>query len=363
MVCNKEINFIAPINFLGYGYTGLNILKALGKLGYHTSLFPLGNIEADPSDIPYIKQALVNSKRYSKCAPSIRLCHAHDLTLHVGNGPHYGWPIFELTRFTEEEKHQLKAMDGIIVCSEWAKDIVLANVSQYAQVIPLGVDTTIFNEHVNTQHNSTTTVFFNCGKWEIRKGHDILVTAFNRAFKEEDDVKLVMNCYNPFLDQVANREWELKYTRSKLGKEGKVVVNNRRLNSQYELARLIGTVDCGVFPSKAEGWNLEVLEMMAMGKHVILTNYSAHTEFASSHNSYLIDILQTEPACDNIWFNKQGEWAYFGRDQLDQLIEYMRQVHKLKQNGLLETNSEGISTSIRFTWEATAKQLIRTVLC
>ena len=31
--------------------------------------------------------------------------------------------------------------------------------------------------------------------------------------------------------------------------------------------------DCGIFLSRAEGWNLGLLEMMAMGKPVITTNY------------------------------------------------------------------------------------------
>ena len=49
-------------------------------------------------------------------------------------------------------------------------------------------------------------------------------------------------------------------------------------------------VDCGVFPSRAEGRNLELLEMMSAGKHVITTDYSAHTEFCTKDNAGLVPI-------------------------------------------------------------------------
>ena len=53
--------------------------------------------------------------------------------------------------------------------------------------------------------------------------------------------------------------------------------------------------DCGLFPARAEGWNLELLEMMACGKQVIATNYSAHTEFCTKENSILIESDENIP--------------------------------------------------------------------
>ena len=73
--------------------------------------------------------------------------------------------------------------------------------------------------------------------------------------------------------------------------------------------------DCGIFPSRAEGWNLDMLEMMALNKSIITTNYSAHTEFCNKDNSFLIDISETEPANDGKWFFGQGNWAKIGEEQ------------------------------------------------
>ena len=63
-----------------------------------------------------------------------------------------------------------------------------------------------------------------------------------------------------------------------------------RVGTHQEVYNIMSRVDCGVFPSRAEGWNLELLELMACGKHVITTDYSAHTEFCTEENAMLIPI-------------------------------------------------------------------------
>ena len=70
--------------------------------------------------------------------------------------------------------------------------------------------------------------------------------------------------------------------------------------------------DCGVFPAKAEGWNLDLLEMMSCGKSTIATNYSGHTEFCNKENCYLVDLPEMETAEDGKWFRGQGEWGKIG---------------------------------------------------
>jgi glycosyltransferase involved in cell wall biosynthesis len=117
--------------------------------------------------------------------------------------------------------------------------------------------------------------------------------------------------------------------------------------------------DCGVFPSRAEGWNLELLEMMACGKQVIATNYSAHTEFCSEDNSYLIHIEDLETAYDGVFFNgSHGRWAALLDSQKEQMVTHMRAVHAAKQSGVLHLNEFGIETSKLFSWNNSAREVI-----
>jgi glycosyltransferase involved in cell wall biosynthesis len=351
-----DINLISPINQLGYGVASLNILKTLIRKNHKVALWVIGNGDVHSNDFITVQEAQLQTKWYNTKAPSVRIWHQHDLAMHVGKGLHVGFPIFELDKFTPEEIHQLNSVDILFVASQWASEVITSNnITTKVHVVPLGVDREIFSEHTCHVDRGHTTVFMNIGKWEKRKGHDILAQVFNLAFNDKDDVQLIMHCNNPFLSPAKQKEWELLYTKSKLGKAGKILISSNRFASQYELARYMQKADCGVFPSRAEGWNLELLEFMSMGKAVIATDYSAHTEYASSHNCCMIDIDKLEPAEDGIWFHKQGQWAAWGKSQTNQLVEYLRNIHQLKQAGMLPVDIGGIHTAKRFTWDNTIK--------
>ena len=117
--------------------------------------------------------------------------------------------------------------------------------------------------------------------------------------------------------------------------------------------------DCGVFPSRAEGWNLELLEMMACGKQVIATNYSAHTEFCDNKNTLLVDIEKLETAHDGVFFNGScGRWASIEQKQKDQIVSHMRTVYTNKKHNSLCLNEEGVKTALRFSWDNSGREVI-----
>ena len=116
--------------------------------------------------------------------------------------------------------------------------------------------------------------------------------------------------------------------------------------------------DCGIFPSRAEGWNLEALEMMACGKHVIISDCTAHQEFCDEKNSDLVEMGALEEAHDGVWFKGQGEWSSIGDAQINVFANYMRELHSLKQAGALEPNTKGMDTAKQFSWANSARQFL-----
>eukprot|EP01052_Picozoa_sp_SAG31_P022704 SAG31_NODE_1820_length_7198_cov_3.163122_5_plen_133_part_00 len=58
--------------------------------------------------------------------------------------------------------------------------------------------------------------------------------------------------------------------------------------SREQMRNLYASSDAFVLPSRGEGWGLPVMEAMAMGKPVLVTNYSGPAEMMSSENSYPI---------------------------------------------------------------------------
>lgn len=348
-----KLNLNAPFNKSSYGYVSSFLFAELTKLGYDIYLQPISSVDPEQRFAPEI--LATKGKRFHYDAPTLKIWHQHDLKEFVGRGPKLAFPIFELKQFNDEERHSLEFPDHLIVCSEWARQVILRETSRDSRsvhVVPLGVDPDIF---YHKESSTTKTIFLNCGKWEYRKGHDVLSVAFNQAFRPGDNVELWLMPHNVFISPLQAKEWEDAYLRSPMGDHVKILP---RLRTQQDVCDVMRQSTCGVFPSRAEGWNLELLEMMALGKEVIATNCTAHTEFCTTENTRLIGMDKTEIAFDGVFFDGRGEWCEFGQNQLSQLISSMLAVSEAGPS----LNSAGIDTGKQYTWANAAHKLDK-LLC
>jgi len=362
----KELNYVCLPNDTSYGLTAFETCRALTNLGVKVNLFPINEygLGASPEDHDFLFSLLKNAESFNVGAPSLRLWHAFDMALHAGAGNRFGWTIFELDQFSPRELAHLRSQDMVIVCSEWARQVCLANKIN-AKVARLGVDHKVFHPGLKTgnfpRKFRDSTVFINVGKMELRK-HDIILECFESAFADGENVELHMVWDNRLLDQRAPQEkasWLKAYRTSKLADR---ITLYDWLPSQNDVAKLIANADCGVFPSHAEGFNLGLLQTLACGTLAIATDYSAHTEFCTVGNTMLIDVLDTEEAYDGVWFKGgAGNWAKFGVAENEQLINYMRYVHQQKQSGANMVNDIGAEDAKQFTWENTAKKLMEII--
>ncbi|MDK2764848.1 MAG: glycosyltransferase family 4 protein, partial [Alteromonas macleodii] len=154
------MNIIAPINSLGYGVAGLNLLKSLSTKT-KVSLWPISQPQVSTQEDADIAQAAMsNAQTPDWSAPCIRIWHQHDMAQFVGKGEKIGFPIFELDKFKPVEKHHLSYLDKIFVCSKWAKDVICDEIvidPNLVFVIPLGVDSRVFSPSPidNEQNNDT----------------------------------------------------------------------------------------------------------------------------------------------------------------------------------------------------------------
>jgi len=341
---------MGTINNLGYGLASYNFILELSK-NHNVIFYPTHEIY--PEDLEKLRKPNVINKALKKrdeqdlIAPCIKMMPAWDLFSFVGKGKQVGFPMFEIDKFKDIEILSLKHCDEIFVCSEWNKKIILKDIpSSNIKVIPLGVDIEIFSPQ---KADNKDTIFLNCGMWSMRKGHDILLKCFNKAFEKSDNVKLALMCDNLFLKD--NDEWKNECKNSKLGDKITIIP---RQETQTDVYNIMKQTDCGVFPARAEGWNMELLEMMACGKQVIATNYSAHTEFCNKENCKLIDVENVEPANDGIFFFGFGNWASLKRQEEEQLITAMREVHNNKKENL-----SGIETSLKYSWKNSSSKVVQ----
>ena len=345
------MNIIAPItSYTGYGITSYNILRSLYKIDSNIKLFPIGSVNIEQGwDQEIIKNSINNQENFDKEECCFKIWHDNDLiTRTAGNSKYATLSFFEIDKISKKSKIGYELSDIIFAPSEWAKNILMSNgISKDIIVCPQGVNRDVFNDQEPADKDKEKYIFINIGKWEIRKGHDILVDIFNNAFNEDDNVELWMLNHNSFLNTEQTNEWVSLYQNSKLANKIRIFP---RLPTQHHIAKIISYADCGIYPSRAEGWNNEAIETLSMNKPLIITNYSAHTEYCNNKNSYLVDIKNTTPANDDIWFHGEGNWADIDSDNIDQFIEHMRYVYKNN----IRTNTEGVNTAKKYTWDNTA---------
>lgn len=346
-----NINIIGVCNNLSYGIVTKNIVKALSELGHHVHLSPLYPPEYNETEREFIKPAL--DKPYDEYAPQILIWHQGDLDkFREGSGKKIGFPIFELDTLTATERMSMNSCDELFVCSKWAKQICNNNnIFKPVHVVPLGVDSTIF-----TNRNNRPNDIFNItciGKIELRKGMECIPQIIKLAFPNGGNYKLRMSWNNPFFTKKEVKEWEDYYVKE-LGDNVEFVPPL----SQDGMVDLISSSHVILSASKAEGFNLSLMEALACGTHVIALNYSAHTEYLTNDNAYLVEPTGFEPAIDGTnWFVGQGSWATYDYQDFANKLTNLYDVHWYGL-GLYDPNLKGIDTAKEFSWTNTVRTII-----
>lgn len=356
----NKLNLYCPINGTGYGITSTNIALSLTNVGVDVGLFIIGQgvmiQEHNQKDKQSMMNMLNNARHYDPKAPCVKIWHQHDLAARIGTGPYYAFPFFEIDKLFDFETRGLNLTDGVFTASHWGKKILEDNgVTVPIYVAPLGVDTRIFSNESSIRVEKEKYVFLHVGKWEKRKSQDILLEAFGKAFTDKDNVELWLVPHNPFLSPQDTNSWLNLVNQNPMRDHIKVY---NRLPTQKDLADLMRNADCGVFLSRAEGWNNEIPEMMALDKPIIATHYSAHTEYCNNENAYLVDVNETELANDGKWFHGFGSWAKLGAKQIEQTIDFMKFVY----NNNIKSNPHGLHTAQKYSWDNTASVINNTLI-
>jgi glycosyltransferase involved in cell wall biosynthesis len=242
--------------------------------------------------------------------------------------------VWETTRLPRAKLKILRAMDQIWTPSRWGRELLIANglPAERIRVVPEGVDANRFAPQPAARPEGDRTFRMLCvGKWERRKGIDDLVTACSRAFTRDEDVELVLASHNPYIKdfdarQALDRLRVRNMPRIRLCPPG----DDRALVQRYNQA------DVFVLPTKAEGWGLPIIEAMACGLPVIVTDYSAQREYVTPDCGYLIPVKRMALAHDPVFYRGlgHGRWAQPDRKALQLLLrQAYEQRHELRHKG------------------------------
>lgn len=242
--------------------------------------------------------------------------------------------------------HCAGLVDELWVPTAWHKSVFSRLLGQYGMqqevvVVPEAVDTQLFDPalldpkqrkhcHFNALgqvqcDEGKRFVFLSVFKWEERKGWDVLLRAYWRAFTAADDVLLVIHSYTPpphqqiynitaLIEEFANAttgqplsalaavHWldDLRQPCPALAgdpaftalfeSKATFASADRAGLSRPQVRLLYAIGDAFVLPTRGEGWGLPIAEAMSMQLPVLVTNYSGPTAYLTADNSYPLEV-------------------------------------------------------------------------
>ena len=254
----------------------------------------------------------------------------------------------------------LRQVDEVWAYSRSVRDCYLeAEVPrEKVHVVPLGVAPEVFRPGLEPFALTAGPEFrlLFVGGTIHRKGIDLLLTAFARAFWPGDGVGLVikeMGSKSFYRGQTAEAEVEA------LRERGYSVEYIDRNLSEAEMAGLYCACDALVHPFRGEGFGLPIVEAMACGLPVVVTGAGPVLDYATSETAYLIP-AERRPLGDRIVGGLEtiGQPWLFEPD-VDALVELMKQV--VSDREAARSIGTAASAHIRehFTWGHTAEAVER----
>ncbi|MHB8064143.1 MAG: glycosyltransferase [Ruminiclostridium sp.] len=200
------------------------------------------------------------------------------------------------------------------------------------RIVPNGYLDNVFTVNNMNITNKKKFVFLHVSnfKFYLRKGIDVLLESYIKAFDKKDDVELRIHSQNDA--KIAEIFELISKFQSIYRHSPNIVIKNHPL-SHKELSTIYNYCDCFVFPSRGESFGLPPLEAMACKKPVIVTNWGGMLDFCNSENAYLID-YDLEPV--KTWLYQGWGGGLQANPKVDSLAELMVHVY----NNPIERNKK-----------------------
>lgn len=312
--------------------------------------------ESSPAEVPgTVFQALVD----------------RDLNpLHATRGfRNIGYTFFE-NELTDQSRENAAHYDLVLAGSSWCHQKLLEYGIANSGTLIQGIDPTRFAPLPPNEENKLFIVFSG-GKFELRKGQDIVLSAFRKIQQKYNDIVLMNMWYNFWPESMAMFQHSRHIMFSSHGNDWNEFMNHiYRINGldpkriitlgaidNEQLAAIYAKTDVGVFANRCEGGtNLVLMEYMACGKPVIASNTSGHKDVLTAQNSLMLDKLTPYPIYDA----NKSLWADWEEPSVDQLVEKIEYAYHHRQK-LAHLGEQAGRDMLCFTWAETAKSLIRSI--
>lgn len=368
-------------SFHGWGICGKYLIRELSR--YADIRLVAEDIEydniKDDLDYRFLTQRLIDRQTYHRFlkAPHIKL-NSPVIQSIVGNtlrplmpnlkgSFNLGYTFFEENILNEEILHNgRRFFDYIVTGSSWNEEVLRFYGLNNVKTIIQGIDPTIFNPlYSEKEYFLDSFVVFSGGKFELRKGQDLVIRAFRYLQDRYDDVLLVTSWFNhwpeslntmsasPYIKFSPSTDEPLEVIRRTLHINGidlsRVIVLPPLPNVM--MARIYKNTDVGLFPNRCEGGtNLVLMEYMACGKPAIASYNTGHRDVLTEANSIMLRHMTPLSISDS-----QRTIAQWFEPSLEEVFEALDWAYK-NTTALTKIARQAGRDMAKNTWRRSAEQ-------
>lgn len=271
-----------------------------------------------------------------------------------------GRTMYETDRIPDSYREPSNAMDEVWVASRFNLETFAAGGvdPRKLRFVPGGIDTAIFRpgvEPLNVPQKRGFN-FVSVFDWHQGKGYDILLRAYLREFKADEDVALILKVY-----QLNNKSSDLpaiithfieREAKLSLEKSPAIILLNGFL-TQKDMVRLYAAGNCFVLPTHGEGYGRPFLEAQACELPVIATGWGGQTDFLNIRNSYPIENKIVDvPKDAEINISAGHRWAQPDEEHLRSL---MREVYSHPESARAKARQGRQDVRKGYDWSVVAR--------
>lgn len=293
--------------------------------------------------------------------------HLEPMFAEARGGRNIGYTFFE-NELTPQSVENAKKYDLVLGGSTWCRERLLEKGIKNCDVLIQGIDPDLFYP-IETNPTPDRFVIFSGGKFELRKGQDLVLKAVKVLQDRYPDVWLVNCWYNLWpastklmgysrhirFEHHEGASWEQTMNRTYVenGLDVKRIITHQLL-PQNKQRDLFAQTDIGVFPNRCEGGtNLVLMEYMACAKPVIASNTSGHKDIVTKDNALVLKDLS------DFYVRDAGGTliARWEEPSLDELIAQLEYAYH-NRSAIQEVGCRAGHDLMRFTWQQSAGRLI-----
>ena len=281
----------------------------------------------------------------------------------------YGYTFFE-NELTRHSIENAKTYDLVLAGSSWCRDRLFERGIENCEVLIQGIDPQLYQPR-DEEPDAERFIIFSGGKFELRKGQDLVLRAFKVLQDKYPDIWLVNCWYNLWPEslhlmkhsrhirfEAQDGPWQtlMQRTYALNGLDASRIVTCDLMSSEL-LPELYHRSHIGVFPNRCEGGtNLVLMEYMACGKPVIATNGSGHRDIVTKDNALMLNDLSEYRVvgADNALI---ARWQEPSLDELIARLEWAYQ-HREAIRTLGRRAGEDLKG---YTWETCARRLLNII--